>query len=432
MRRIRIPNPLLDKNYRTYLDADYSSGTALTVPNNNSFAANDFLVVGEPREEKTELRQVSSLTGNTTININSAFRFSHNKATVLYKTPWDFVSIERRTSSAGTFAEITSSAIQWDNKLNETVYFDSAATSAYQYRFRYYNSSSLTYSEYSDTQDGATPSHQSVRYMVDEVRKLTNDIERRIIPNDDEIIRAFNRGQDLIYIHNPKYSFLQVDIEQVGSGSITAVANQSVYSLANLTNFGHLSSIKFSYNSGGVNVFYHLKQISPVEFDRLDSNRSLTAQDWPGVYKLLPPDTNSANGYFKIVPKSLSTIGIFYPNYYKKMPNLDSPADTTLVPLPDVLIDYAVGYVERIKGNEAKATTYLQSLEEHVVSLRGRAVTIEAKGLKMLDTMDAAAESAANQPKNLVRFRGQKAISRLYGNRATPLQPPDYWKENYF
>lgn len=432
MRRIRIQNPLLDKNYRTYINADYSATTTMTVANNVSFQANDILVVGEPREELTESKKINNVSGNTTFNLPSVLNFDHPKGTPIYRTLWDFVSIERATSSGGVFAEITQSSIQWDNKLNETVYIDSAATSSYQYRFRFYNSSTSTYSEYSDTQTGAALDRQSVAYMIDEVRTLTGDIERKIV-TDEEIIRSFNRGQDLIYIHNPKYWFLFVDIQQIGSGSIPATASSNVYSLANLTNFGHLASIKYRYNSGGTDITYHLTKKAPIEFDRQDSNANITAQDWTEIYKLLPPDPSSANGYFKIVPKTLNTgIGTFYPNYYKKMPNLDSPADVTLVPLPDILIDYAVGYVERIKGNESKAQTYEQSLEEHTISLRGRAVTIEAKGLKMLDTLNSAQKEAIDQPRSLIRFMGQKGFSRLFGNRTAPLQSPDYYKENYF
>lgn len=426
MRRIRIPNPLLDKNYRTYLDADYSSGTALTVSNNASFAANDFLVAGEPREEEAELRQISTVSGNTTININSAFRFSHNKATSLYKSLWDFVSLERRTSSAGAWAEITQSAIQWDNKLNETVYFDSAATSAYEYRFRYYNSSSATYSEYSDTQSGAAAGRTTVRYMVDEVRRLTNDIERKIIESDDEIIRAFNRAQDIIYTHNAKYWFLYVDTHKLGSLSIAATAGNDEYTLANLTNYGHLAGIAYEYNSGGTHEIYRLRKISDAEFDREDSDQNATDDDWPTVFKLLPADSSSANGYFKITPDILtSSIGTFWPLYYEKMANLDSPADTTQVPLPDLLIDYGIAYVERIKGNETKAKMYEASLVSD-------SENITPKGLIMLDKLDNAQKDTVGQPRQVWRFRGQKAISRLYGTKTISSRQRDQILENYF
>ena len=423
MRRIRIQNPILDKNYRTYLDADISSGTTLTVKSNVSFAANDFIVVGEPREELAELRQVASLSGNATITINSAFRFTHPKTTPIYKTPWDFVSIERRTSSAGVFAELSQSAIQWDNKNNETVYFDSEATASYEYRFRFYNSSSLTYSEYSDTITGAAAARTSVRYMVAQVRRIAFDEERKIV-SDDEIIRAFNRAQDIIYAHNPKYWFLFVDTYELGSGSIAATVNEDVYTLNNLTRFGHLATLRYRYNSGGTDVLYQLERKDAVVFDRLDADQNTTDDNWPECYKLIPADATSDNGYFKVTPDILaSSVGTFYPNYYEKMANLDSPADTTQVPLPDLLVDFGISVVERIKGNEKKAAQYESAL---ISPNQNR----DPWGLVMLDKMDNNQKRAVGQPQSVWRFKGQQAMGRLYGNKYP--RSADYIRENYF
>src|SRR3990167_8781419 len=217
MRRVRINNPLLDKSYRTFLDSDYSSGTTLTVVNNISF--------------------------------------------------------ERRTSSAGTFAEITETAIQWDNKDNETVYYDQNATDNYEYRFRFRNTSTLEYSEYSPTITGAAPERNTVRYMLRQVRLLTGDTERKLA-EDEEIIRAFNIAQDIIYTHNPKYWFLYADTFEAGSGSIAATAGEDVYTLNNLTRYGHLAGIKYRYNSSPTDNIYRLKKITEVEFDRLDSDQN--------------------------------------------------------------------------------------------------------------------------------------------------------------
>lgn len=427
MRRVRIQNPLLDRTYRTFLDADYSSGTSLTVASNVSFAANDFLVCGEPREERTELRQIASLTGNTTVGINSAFRFSHSKGSPLYKSYWDFVSIERRTSSAGSFAEISQSAIQWDNKLNETVYYDQNATSAYEYRFRFYNSSTAEYSEYSDTISGAAPARNTVRAMVQEVRLNTGDIDRKIV-SDDEIIESFNTAQDIIYTHNPKYWFLYVDTYELGSGSIAATTNEDVYTLNNLTRFGHLSGLKYRFNSGGDDIIYQMRRESEVEFDRLDSDQNITDDNWPTIYKLIPADASSDNGYFKVTPDIKdSNVGTFYPLYYEKMANLDSPADVTQVPLPRLLIDYAIAFVERIKGNETKAKIYEASL----VNITRENLTRTPPGLLMLDKMDASQRKAVGQPQSLVVFKGQKAIRRYFGNKY-PGVSLDFIRENYW
>ena len=423
MRKVIIQNPSVERTYKTYIDSDYSSGTAVTVKSNVSFAANDLTVYGEPSEEYTELKKISSLVATTGFTLPSTLNFPHQKGTSVYKVVWDYVSLEQRTSSAGVFAEITQSPIQWDSKTNETIYFDPNATSAYEYRFRFYNSVTNTYSEYSPTVTGALPTRRTVQYMLDMARKIGGDPERKIV-GDDELIRVANRGQDIIYAHNQKYWFLYVDTYELGSGSIAATAAEDKYSLGSLSPFGHLAGLKYRYASGSEDVIYQLRRISEAEFDREDSDQNITADNHPSVYKLLPADSSSANGYIKVTPDIKdSSVGTFYPLYYEKMADLDSVEDTTQVPLPDLLVDYMISYIFRVKGDEKKADLY----ERYLVSDSPKMVP---PGLLLLDKLDAQQKTAVGQPVSLSRFRGQNPVGRLYGNRYP--QSPDYYRENYF
>lgn len=418
MREIRIQNPNLDSTYKTFLASDYSSGTTATVINNSSFAANDIGVFGEPIEELTESKKIDSISGSTTLTLASALNFAHAKGTSIYKTLWDFVSIEGRSSSAGTFAELTQSGIQWDNKNNETLYFHSSGDDNWEYRYRFYNSVTATYSEYSPTLTGAGFTRKMVGYMIRQVRLKTNDLERKIV-SDDDLIRVFTEAQDIIYSHNPAYWFLLVDTYKAGTG-IAAVAATNVYSLASYTTFGHLDTVRYLYNSGGTNSLYHIKRKSEVEFDYIASDLNQTSDDYARIYKLLPADSSSANGYIQIYPKTKnSSVGTLYPNYYEKMTDLDSVDDLTQVPLPEILESYGIAYVEKVRGNEAKAKIY----ESKLVSDNPDMVPAH---LLLLDKLDKQQKSSQGQPKQLVRFRGQKAVSRLYG---TPYFSRDYLRE---
>src|SRR3990167_4613588 len=424
MRRIAINNPSVETTYRTSLTADYASGTTLPVASNVSFAANDLIVLGNPREEYAELEQLSSLTGITTLTLASALNFSHSKNTPIFRVVWDFVSIEYRSSSSGTFAEITQSPIQWDNEDGLTIYFHCAGNDSAEYRFRFYNSATVTYSEYSPVLTGATPERNTVRFMIDEVRKIVDDLEGQIV-SDAEIVRLLSRAQEIIYTHNPKYWFLYVDTYELGSGSIAATTNEDVYSLNSLTRFGHLDSIRYRYQSGNDHIIYRLREVSAPEFDRLDGDQNMTDDNWPQIYKRIPADASSSNGYFKITPDIKdSSIGTFYPNYYEKMADLAAVSDITQVPLPFLLEDYAIAYIEKIKGNESKARIYEESL---VTSNPDRT----PKGLAMLDELDAQQKRSVGQPQSLFRYRGQKGIRRLYGNKFVGMSM-DRYREDYF
>ena len=90
--KIKVSNPNLSGEERSYLTADYSSGTTLTVRNSDNFTVNWFVVVGEPGQEQTELRKVTAVPTDTTITIASAMRFSHPKSTAVYRSQWDDIT----------------------------------------------------------------------------------------------------------------------------------------------------------------------------------------------------------------------------------------------------------------------------------------------------------------------------------------------------
>lgn len=425
MRRIRIQNPILDKNYKTQLAADYSSGVGLTVINNAAFAADDILVVGEPSEEKTEGKtKLSSIATSTGMTISSALNFSHGKGTAIYKTLWDKLSIESRSSSLGTFAEIAEINIQWDNHNNETVYYDSNGNDNYEYRFRFHNSDASTYSEYSPTLGGTGFSRESVGYMIREIRKIVNDLEKKIV-SDNEIIRFLNRAQDIVYAHNPRYFFLKVDTYKDSDG-IAATAGEDVYSLAQYETLGHIDVVRYKYESGNVERLYTLEKKQDLEFDALTTDLNRGNDDWVACYKLLPRDSSSDKGYLQIDPAPTNTgVGTLYPKYYEKMANLDSVEDETQVPMPDILEDFAISQIERVKGNEAKSQQYLE-LFLGPKDQRGGFENIT--GLKLLDKMDNAQKDAVGQPRQLWSYKGRRALSRTLGN---PRMNRDNIKENY-
>lgn len=420
MRRIRIPNPQVLLTYKTYLGADYASGTSATVVNTASFANNDLGLFGEPTEEKTEIKKVSTVTAPTTFTLASALNFPHAKGESIYKILWDFVSIEGRATSSGTFAELSQSGLQYDNKQNETVYYHSSGDDNWQYRFRFYNSSSQTYSEYSPTLSGTGFTQFQAGYMIRNVRKIVQDEDRKIV-SDDEILRFLSDAQDIIYAHNPRYWFLFVDTYKANTG-IAALDSTGTYSLNGYSNFGHLDCVKYKYVSGATSKIYRLEKKTDVEFEAITSDLNRGEDNWVEDYRLLPADSSSDNGYIEIDPVPVdSGIGTLYPKYYERMAVLDDVADETQVPLPKLLEDYAIGKIYRIKGNETKAELY----EKNLISDSNDKVP---PGLLMLDKLDAQQKKAVGQPRNLWNFRGRKYPANMYGNTA---QNRDFIKENY-
>lgn len=428
MRKIRLGNPQVDRTYKTYLSTDYisaSSGVSLHVLNRTSFSPNDLVVIGEPREELTEEKMIATLVDIDTVNLASALNFSHSKSTAVYKVLYDFVSIEARSSSAGTFAEVTQSPIQWDNKDNETIYFHQDGTDSFEYRFRFLNTVTDTYSEYSPTITGAGFTKQQVGFMVGRVRQIIADRERKIV-SDNEIISYFNTAQDIIYARNPKYFFLKVDTYKQSDG-ISVTVGEDTYSLATYENYGHLDRVRYRYVSGGQSLLYNLTAKNDLEFESSVEDLNQTGDDHIEEYRLLPPDSSSDPGYLQVYPKPITSgVGTLFPVYYKVMPTLDTVEDETPVPLPQLLENFAIAQCERLKGNDKKAKIYEEMFYGNADTRKDNDVLM---GLAVLDQLDNARKRPQGQPRSLWNYRGQDGGTR-YLSRNKGLTSDDI-KERY-
>lgn len=422
MRKLTIAIPDLSHTEKTYLDADYSTGTALTVLNNYGFANDDWAIVGEPGEEKTETKDVTSQTGNTTINISAALKFSHNKSCVVYRYEYDQYEIYRYRSATWTL--ISTSNIQWDKK--ETIYVDSDGASTDSYKYRLKNSVATTYSDYSPTIAATGFTSSMVGYMIRRIRKILGDEDRQIIKSDDEIIRELNNAQDIIAGVRNDWWFLKKN-----NTSITTTVSGRRYGLAALTDLDYVETVRYRYNDGTTDNTYQLAFKTITDMDALVTDNNMTSDDWPSYYTIEPPDDSDAVGYLSIdVPSKTLAYGTFYIRYYKKMTALDDVADSTDVPLPSVLEDYALGYCFPIKGDEARGKMYMDRFYGPQPSKMEGQYNREPTGIRLLELMQANKGKALGQPKSIKAFKGRNAIGNRFGNsRSTDL---DYIRENYY
>ena len=411
MRKVVIANPTVINTYKTFLATAYTVGaTTLDVLSNVSFAAGDVPVIGNTGEEEAEQEQLSTITGKNTLNLSASLDFDHPKDTPIFKVAWNFVEIEWRSSSAGTFATLTQSPIQWD-KLN-TIYFHDAGTDNSEYRFRFYNSVTATYSEYSPTVTGSGFERNQVGYMIREVRKVINDPDGRVM-SDKEIIRAFNEGQDIIRGTKDNWWFLKGE-----NSSTTTTASDSNYALASaIGSTGNLDKILYRYNDGSAtDITYPLKFKTEAEFDMLVTDNDRSDDDDVECYTLKPADSSSDAGYFEVYPTPATTgRGTFIQRYFKQITDLATVSDETVIPFPQILENFAIGQAEAIKGNENKAAIYNGLF--YGKRQEGRRTIQADTGINMLSRMDAFKRRPSGQPLSLKRYRGQRAIQGLYGQR---------------
>lgn len=122
------------------------SATSLTLFNNDTIAANDYLLIGRPGSETAEIRQISGVTG-ATIATTDAITLHHE-----YNTPvivlranklkvYTAPNVNGSQPADGAFSTLLATVTINPDQL-ETSYIDASGSSSLWYKYSYFNSTS--------------------------------------------------------------------------------------------------------------------------------------------------------------------------------------------------------------------------------------------------------------------------------------------------
>lgn len=337
----------------------------------------------------------------------------------MYRFEYNQLEISRYRS--GSWTVLSFSDIQWDKR--ETIYIDRTGAETDSYRYRLYNSVSAEYSDYSPTIAGTGFTRNQVGYMVREVRKILGDEERRIIKTDDEIIRQFNRAQEIIQSKRQDWWFL------LREDTVACTSSTKKYAISTSTSdFNFMHSVRFRFNDGTTDVIYDLlnKPLIEHHYDVRDNNAA--TDDYPSSYSILPADSSETIGYVELdVAITTGSEGTLYYLYYKDMSELDDVADSTDVPIPSLLEDFALEYGFRLKGDDVRADLYQKRFYGPEAGPQENVAP--ATGIRLLERMQTNKMKALGQPSQLISFKGRKAMSNLFANRTVDR---DSLAERYF
>jgi len=409
--RIRIQNPNLNSEERTSISADYTSGVTVTVRNNNAFTATNYAVAGEPGQEQTEQALIASISGNTTITLTSGFNFAHPNATPMYESRFNKVSVERAPTGTTTWAEITNSpfTLEWDNvdkygKIT-TLIEDTSGSTAYDYRWRFLNAQTSTYSSYSGTLPGTGLDRSTAGFVINKIRR--NPITQGI---EDEILFYYmNDLQDMVYEEMPKAWW--------GSKEGTAVATEDgVYRYSiddNWPDFLSMQYLLYNYVSGSTDNTYPLTFKTQLEFWDLKVDANKPESDSVTKWSLLPPDSDSEKGYIGIDPTPATDDTCYLkPVYFIELTDINSFEDTLLIPKPKIYEDYIFYRIyDDIKNDAANADKFNARVGQGIVALKKR--TRRQQGQR-----------------EWRRFRGQRGYSKMFGGSRG--MTTDELRENYW
>lgn len=140
--------PDLSGNNQSFLESDVTAGASSLTANGTFFSANQYIIVGQPTQEKCEIIKISSVN-STTITLVSALVFSHNRGDIVTFIEYNQIEPQRSTDGGTNFSALT--IIDINPQVMETYLQRTGDSTTDVYKFRFYNSTSTLYSGYSDS-----------------------------------------------------------------------------------------------------------------------------------------------------------------------------------------------------------------------------------------------------------------------------------------
>lgn len=345
-------NPETDDLERSFLSNAVSAGaTSLTVKNNDRFAANDRVMVGEMGREKTEVVTVSAISGGTGVTVSS-LTFPHSADDPVYKLRFDQVKFYRSTTgSAGAFSILTTQNLDVDNDTLTTLYDDTAGIATYYYKVSYYNSVSTLESTLSDPVLGSGYPRNTVGFMIDEILREVGD-EGEHVTSRVEILGWFNAVNDDLSTRSKKpYDFLHTRATKSRTAAATTLDLPS-----DMWKFDRMDYVFTDTNGKSATYPVRVKSLADFRYEYGDSSGG----DANDELQYIAIDT--AVDKFRLWPRSLTTASnIFYIYYWKTFTTLDSDGDTFETGFPNIYKLYAMGMFYRKKAAKDTAVLGLSS-----------------------------------------------------------------------
>ncbi len=199
-----IEFPDLSNNEQSFFDADEAAGQTTLSANGTNFAVDQYVVLGNPGAEKTEIVKLhASTTPTSSVITTGATAFAHSRGDRITFIPYNQIVVERSTDSGSNFTPFTAVDIRPD--ATETYIQRSSDASTDVYRFRFYNATSTLYSAYSDQVTASGYADNTVyaikQRALDDLGEVKNELitdsflnqslwaARREVDEDERVLR---------------------------------------------------------------------------------------------------------------------------------------------------------------------------------------------------------------------------------------------------
>lgn len=322
---VKAFNPETYDLEKTYLSSFVAAATtSLAVKNNSEFAVDNFVIVGEMGQEKSEIRQVASINANKLAMGVNALLFDHNADCSIYKLEYNKIRFYRRTSiGAAPILQVTLD-IDVDDEDKLTKWDDVTSLTTYYYQTSFYNSATTEESELSDPIAASGYDLLSAGAIIDQVVRRVRDTGYTVLSFNEYIDIMNEVGSDLITQAQKPYRFLKKTVP------LNTIANQAYVDLpTDLWKFNHV----FTGYTTGTNISYIQREpLSEEQFSQRYDNPNYPAQDNVTDIAL---DEDNERLLLHPKPKTAQT-GIIKLSYYKGFTPITKAGD--LIETPNNLI----------------------------------------------------------------------------------------------
>lgn len=333
-------NPPTDDLEKAYLTNPYSAGaTSIETTNNNRFAANDRIMIGEMGHEKTEVVTVSAVNANGTSITIGATVFDHEADTPVYKLRFDQVKFYRSTTTEdGSYSVIATVDMDVDNANLTTIYDDTTGTSAYYYKMTVYHSISTLESAYTDVIGGEGWRRNQVGNIIDEILREVGDPQEQNVTRT-ELLGYFNDvNDDLLTSVSKPYDFLHTRT------TLTRTANTNYINFPT-DSYGNQTMWKFdrmdyNYTDNTTDPVTDVTTTIPVmpleEFENTYIDNTISTTTVSDAAPANMALDTAVNRFRFSHPFETTTGSVFYLYYWKYFTTINSEGDEIETPTPKI------------------------------------------------------------------------------------------------
>ena len=369
--RIKISNPSLQDEVRTYLTADCAVGaTILSTLDNGGFTitgtADYYVMIGEYGSEKSEIVLVdangasTSATGFTV----AATAFSHEASDPVTFIRYNQITFYGSVASGGTKVALATKGIDCSQTFTEYTY---EGTTYLYFTSAYYNSTDDEISAYSDEITSTSFTRSSIKRVIQAgLRKALTTLDENPDSelNWDIAVEIVQDGIDEIIGRKRRWPFLRaIDT------AISTVANQQY--IEKPSNLLLLENIKI----GGIKIDF----MSQGEYQGYTATGATVSTGKPTQY-------TAKNNKYYLWPTPDAVYTVTY-EYYKRPAEITSDLSTEIsFQFVPALIHYAAAQFAFIRGNDKRGDKmyqmFLVLLEDQVVEYSGPEQTGDAESVE--------------------------------------------------